>query len=41
MTIYNPISRIIYTNGDYKINLGQHTNTHFGLTYDYGIFWGT
>ena len=34
---YNPVAWRVYTNGDYKLGLWHHTNTHFGLAYDGGI----
>ena len=41
MQFNNPVIRSIYTTGDYKLDPGHHTNTHFGLTYDEGMFVGT
>ena len=38
MELYNPVTRSVYTAGDYKMDPRHHTNTYFGLTYDGGIF---
>ena len=40
MQVYNPVTRSIYTNMKYNLDLGCHTNIRFGLTYDVGIFVG-
>ena len=41
VNFYNPERRSIYTTDDYNIYPGRHANTHFGINYDWGIFWVT
>ena len=40
MLFYNPDIRSLYVTGEYPPNLGRHTNAHFGLKYNGGIFVG-
>ena len=37
---YKPVTQSIYTTGECALKPECHTNTHFGLTYDGGIFFG-
>ena len=39
--LYNPVTRIVYTTGDYKLDTGHHTITHLDLTYNVGMLLGT
>ena len=41
MDFCNPVTRSVYTTGDYTLDLGRHTKNQFGLKYDVGILLGT
>ena len=41
MMFHNTTTYSVYTTTDYSLNPGRHTNAHFGLTYNGGIFVGT
>ena len=41
MTLHNLVKISFYTTGDYVLNPGRHTKSHFGITWDGGIFVGT
>ena len=41
MQFYNPVTRSINTSVYYNLDTVHHKNTHFGLTYNGGIFVAT
>ena len=38
---FTTVTISVYITSDYKINLGRHINTPFGLTYQRGVLVGT
>ena len=41
ISLYKPVIKSLYSIGEYALEMERHTNAHFGLNYDGGIFFGT
>ena len=41
MQFYNSVTRSVYTTGYYKLDMGRHMNTKFGLNYDVDIIYSS